>query len=219
MITVKSTKLTKENIFDAASEAYIFENAEELNKALEPFKLSSKTLSEVMELLKKAEDNNGPILIETSIEKNNNITIDISPSKPSSVMSIGNTVLNPCYANSRSEVTKSRIRRTILAHRNDDVYRGINLEEIYGRIKKLAKKNEIKLRDAIEDCGVCYTYFSNKICKSQNTVSKKLIANLADYFDVSEEYLLRGDKFIVEHINHPIVDTTTGSVIGFDDPN
>ena len=80
MITVKSVKLTKENIFDAASEAYIFENAEELNKALEPFKLSSKTLSEVIELLKKAEDNNGPILIETSIEKNNNITIDIPPS-------------------------------------------------------------------------------------------------------------------------------------------
>lgn len=208
MITVKSVKLTKENIFDAASEAYIFENAEELNKALEPFKLSSKTLSEVIGLLKKAEDNNGPILIETSIEKNNNITIDISPFKS-----------NPCYVNSRSEVTKSRIRRTILAHRNDDVYRGINLEEIYGRIKKLAKKNEIKLKDVLEDCGVCYTYFSNKICKSQNTVSKKLIANLADYFDVSEEYLLRGDKFVVEHINHPIVDTTTGSVIGFDNSN
>ena len=200
MITVKSVKLTKENIFDAASEAYIFENAEELNKALEPFKLSSKTLSEVMELLKKVEDNNGPILIETSIEKNNNITIDIPSSK----------------FNVASEVTKSRIRKAILTHRNDDVYRGINIEEIYGRVKKLAKKNEIKLKDVLEDCGVCYTYFSNKICKSQNTVSKKLIANLADYFNVSEEYLLRGDKFVVEHINHPIVDTTTGSVIGFD---
>lgn len=203
MITVKSIKLTKENIFDAAPEAYIFENAEELNKALEPFKLSSKTLSEVIELLKKAEDNNGPILIETSIEKNNNITIDIPSSK----------------FNAASEVTKSRIRKAILTHRNDDVYRGINIEEIYGRVKKLAKKNEIKLKDVLEDCGFCYTYFSTKICKSQNTVSKKLIANLADYFNVSEEYLLRGDKFIVEHINHPIVDTTTGSVIGFDNPN
>lgn len=219
MITVKSVKLTKENIFDAASEAYIFENAEELDKALEPFKLSSKTLSEVIGLLKKAEDNNGPILIETSIEKTNNVAIDISPSKPSSVMSIGNTVLNPGYVNSRSEVTKSRIRRTILAHRNDDVYRGINLEEIYGRIKKLAKKNGIKLKDVLEDCGFCYTYFPTKISRSQNTVSKKLIANLADYFDVSEEYLLRGDKFVVEHINHPIVDTTTGQIIGFDNPN
>lgn len=208
MITVKSVKLTKENIFDAASEAYIFDNVEELNKALEPFKLSSKTLSEVIGLLKKAEDNNGPILIETSIEKNNNVTIDIPSSKS-----------NPDYVNSRSEVTKSRIRRSVLAHVNDDVYRGIDIEEIYVRVKKLAKKNGIKLKDVLEDCGFCYTYFPNKINKSQNTVSKKLIANLADYFNVSEEYLLRGDKFIVEHINHPIVDTTTGSVIGFDNPN
>lgn len=207
MITVKSVKLTKENIFDAAFEAYIFENVEELNKALEPFKLSSKTLSEVIGLLKKAEDNNGPILIETSIEKNNNITIDISPSK-----------LNPDYVK-HSEVTKSRIRKAVLTHRNDDVYRGINIEELYGRVKKLAKKNEVKLKDVLEDCGFCYTYFPTKIGRSQNTVSKKLIANLADYFDVSEEYLLRGDKFVVEHINHPIVDTTTGQIIGFNNPN
>lgn len=183
MITAKIIKLTKENIFNAVSEMYIFNNIEELEEALEPFELGSKSLWEVNEFLKKVEDNNGPFLIKIGTEQ--------------------------------PEITKSRIRKAILTHRNNDVYREINIEEIYGRVKKLAKKNEVKLKDVLEDCGFCYTYFSTKICKSQNTVSKKLIANLADYFDVSEEYLLRGDKFIVEHINHPIVDTTTGQIIGF----
>ena len=69
MITAKIIKLTKENIFNAVSEMYIFNNIEELEEALEPFELGSKTIWEVNEHLKNAEDNNGPILIKIETEQ------------------------------------------------------------------------------------------------------------------------------------------------------
>lgn len=182
MANIKSLPLNTESLFTyldprTESKLYLFECEEDLIRALEPFRLDTLSFYLVSEISKKFDDaENAPIILQ----------VDYGPLKLSDKMgAVRRACAKKNYATDK------------------DTYKGIDIASVYERIKKLAgcsgHGNSHKgptITDLFLDAGVSYNsnYFVSKINKGSSVLPKDIVKAFADYFHVSEEYILRGDN-------------------------
>lgn len=195
MVKITSLPLNTESLFTyldprTESKLYLFECEEDLIRALEPFNIETFSFNLVSEISKKFnDDENAPIILQVEYKEENRYK------KKDGVIKRKNYVTN------------------------NDKYKGIDIAGVYERIKKLAgcsgHGNSHKgptITDLFLDVGLDYNsnYFVSKINKGSSVIPKAIVKAFADYFHVSEEYILRGDKPIAPVLKTVHIDQSGG---------
>lgn len=198
MVKITSLPLNTESLFTyldprTESKLYLFECEEDLIRALEPFNIETFSFNLVSEISKKFnDDENAPIILQ----------VDYDPLKSSDKMGV---VRRACAKKNYAT--------------DKDTYKGIDIAGVYERIKKLAgcsgHGNSHKgptITDLFLDAGIDYNsnYFVAKINKGSSVLPKDIVKAFADYFHVSEEYILRGDKPIAPVLKTVHIDQSGG---------
>ena len=198
MAKITSLPLNTESLFTyldprKESKLYLFECEEDLIRALEPFRLDTLSFYLVSEISKKFNDvENAPIILQ----------VDYDPLKSSD----------------KTETVKGNYDKRNYAT-DKDTYKGVDIASVYERIKKLAgcsgHGNSHKgptITDLFLDAGIGYNsnYFVAKINKGSSVLPKDIVKAFADYFHVSEEYILRGDKPIAPVLKKVHIDQSGG---------
>ena len=201
MVKITSLPLNTESLFTyldprTESKLYLFECEEDLIRALEPFNIETFSFQLVSEISKKFnDDENAPIILQVVYRDKNELQ---KPDRNQAMI--------------RKQV---KIRSTD----KDDVYRGVNVSDVYERIKKLAgctgrgrSHRGPTIEDLFLDIGCSYrpAYFLSKIRNGSSILPKELVKAFAEYFNVSEEYILRGDNSIAPRLKTVHIDQFGG---------
>lgn len=74
----------------------------------------------------------------------------------------------------------------------------VKIMNIYDRINKLLKDKKVTRKDLAKETGISYQTLSSLFYRQSGNMSLTTIKSIAEYFQVSVDYLVMGESFLVK---------------------